>query len=60
MDFNNIILASPMNFHVSTHRKQMNRAKIELSLLNFATQNPDWNPPASGQLFIQRVKEMVC
>lgn len=53
--------ASPRHFHVSTYgqRKQMNRAKIELSLLNFATQNPDWNPPASGQLFIQRVKEMV-
>lgn len=52
---------SPRQFHVSTikHQKQMNRAKIELSLLNFATQNPDWHPPYSGQVFIQRVKEMV-
>jgi hypothetical protein len=33
--------------------------KVELSLLNFATQNPDWSPPKMSAEFIQNVKELV-
>jgi autophagy-related protein 9 len=33
--------------------------KAELSLLNFAAQNPDWQPPKAGAEFIRNVKELV-
>jgi|UniRef100_A0AC35GGN3 autophagy-related protein 9 len=48
----------------STHRvfshvinKNKSRGKIELSLLNFATQNPDWKPSPEAAKFIQQVHE---
>lgn len=33
--------------------------KAELSLLNFAAQNPDWIPPKASAEFIQNVRELV-
>ena len=38
-------------------QKNKCRGKIELSLLNFATMNPDWRPPADAANFIAHVHE---
>ena len=37
--------------------KRTIRGKIELSLLNFATQNPEWKPSTSAAKFIAHVRE---
>ncbi|KAE9552204.1 hypothetical protein FO519_004585 [Halicephalobus sp. NKZ332] len=37
--------------------KRTIRGKIELSLLNFATQNPDWKPPSYAVKFISNIRE---
>ncbi|KAL7073674.1 hypothetical protein ACQ4LE_007376 [Meloidogyne hapla] len=40
-------------------RKRTPCGKVELSLLNFATQNPDWVPTGSEAEFIANVKDLV-
>lgn len=42
-----------------SHAKRNAFGKVELSLLNYATQNPDWIPPKIAAEFIQNVKELV-
>jgi len=38
-------------------QKRTIRGKIELSLLNFATQNPEWKPPVHAAKFIAHVRD---
>ena len=40
-------------------RKVTSAGKVELSLLNFATLNPDWRPPAEAADLINNVKDKV-
>uniref|UniRef100_A0A914LZT9 Autophagy-related protein 9 n=1 Tax=Meloidogyne incognita TaxID=6306 RepID=A0A914LZT9_MELIC len=44
---------------VSTRRRRTPCGKVELSLLNFATQNPDWVPTGPEAEFIANVKDLV-
>lgn len=40
-------------------RKRRRNAKPELSLLNFTTQHPTWQPPPQSAELIQRVNNLV-
>jgi hypothetical protein len=38
--------------------KKKGHAKVELSLMNFVTQNPDWKPPADSEELVRNVREL--
>jgi hypothetical protein len=43
---------------LSRNDKKKGHAKVELSLMNFITQNPDWKPPADSEELVRNVREL--
>lgn len=49
---------SALNQTVFNRRTKKGHAKVELSLMNFVTQNPDWKPPTESEELVQNVRDL--
>lgn len=43
---------------LSRRANKKSHAKTELSLMNFACQNPDWKPPAESEALVQNIRNL--